>query len=80
MHIHTHAIPPRSHNLSDERDEREPNMDSPKTFQCAGLAETEDSRELGGCGQPRNACLICYERSMAFHTSMGDLISLSHKP
>lgn len=45
----------RRNNLRGERDEREPNMVSPRTSppQREGLAETKESLELGSYGQPK---------------------------
>lgn len=45
MHIRASAIPPRSHNLRGEKDERESNTDFSKTFppRSAGLAKWNSS-------------------------------------
>lgn len=69
MHIRAHTFPPHLRHLHGERDEREPNTVTSRISppQHEGLAETEDSEELGGYGQPRNTATSC--------TSNEDLIS-----
>lgn len=63
MHIRARTFPPHLCNSHGERDERDLNAVTSRISppQSKGPAETEDSEELGGYGQPRNVCLFYHE-------------------